>query len=59
MSSWWRRGGPRTLPVPGSSGHGTVVRAAAPLKRLGVGRYDKAKWRDGDEVARSSPTVLR
>ncbi|WP_329315685.1 GntR family transcriptional regulator [Streptomyces sp. NBC_01262] len=37
--------------VTSSRGHGTVVRAAAPLKRLGVGRYDKAKWRDGDEVA--------
>lgn len=34
-----------------SRGHGTVVRRKAPLKRLGIGRYDKAKWRDGDEVA--------
>jgi GntR family transcriptional regulator len=25
--------------------------AQAPLKRLGIARYDKAKWRDGDEVA--------
>ncbi|MGW0625984.1 GntR family transcriptional regulator [Streptomyces sp. NPDC002758] len=32
-------------------GHGTVVRRKAPLKRLGIARYDKAKWRDGDEVA--------
>ncbi|MFG3363044.1 GntR family transcriptional regulator [Streptomyces griseofuscus] len=32
-------------------GHGTVVRQKAPLKRLGIARYDKAKWRDGDEVA--------
>ncbi|MFI1838207.1 GntR family transcriptional regulator [Streptomyces olivaceoviridis] len=32
-------------------GHGTVVRPKAPLKRLGIARYDKAKWRDGDEVA--------
>lgn len=22
-----------------------------PIKRLGISRYDKAKWRDGDEVA--------
>ncbi|MFM9658363.1 MULTISPECIES: GntR family transcriptional regulator [Streptomyces] len=32
-------------------GHGTVVRPKSPLKRLGIARYDKAKWRDGDEVA--------
>ncbi|MFH8393381.1 GntR family transcriptional regulator [Streptomyces sp. NPDC018036] len=32
-------------------GHGTVVRSKPPLKRLGIARYDKAKWRDGDEVA--------
>ncbi|WP_138904445.1 GntR family transcriptional regulator [Streptomyces albidochromogenes] len=32
-------------------GHGTVVRPKTPLKRLGIARYDKAKWRDGDEVA--------
>ncbi|NEC25235.1 GntR family transcriptional regulator [Streptomyces sp. SID8111] len=37
--------------VTSSRGHGTVVRQQAPLKRLGVERYDKAKWRDGDEVA--------
>lgn len=37
--------------VTSSRGHGTVVRQPAPLKRLGIGRYDKAKWRDGDEVA--------
>lgn len=34
-----------------SRGHGTVVREQTPLKRLGIARYDKAKWRDGDEVA--------
>ncbi|MFG2194447.1 GntR family transcriptional regulator [Streptomyces sp. NPDC048639] len=34
-----------------SRGHGTIVRQQAPLKRLGIYRYDKAKWRDGDEVA--------
>ncbi|WP_237322127.1 GntR family transcriptional regulator [Streptomyces sp. JJ36] len=34
-----------------SRGHGTVVRQPVPLKRLGIYRYDKAKWRDGDEVA--------
>ncbi|WP_030955871.1 GntR family transcriptional regulator, partial [Streptomyces sp. NRRL S-481] len=34
-----------------SRGHGTTVRPKAPLKRLGIARYDKAKWRDGDEVA--------
>ncbi|GGQ66259.1 GntR family transcriptional regulator [Kitasatospora griseola] len=32
-------------------GHGTVVRAQAPLKRIGIERYDKAKWLHGDEVA--------
>ncbi|MFF3759780.1 GntR family transcriptional regulator [Streptomyces sp. NPDC002185] len=37
--------------VSSSRGHGTVVRERAPLKRLGIARYDKAKWRDGDEVA--------
>jgi DNA-binding GntR family transcriptional regulator len=37
--------------VTSSRGHGTVVREQTPLKRLGIGRYDKAKWRDGDEVA--------
>ncbi|MGW6259252.1 GntR family transcriptional regulator [Streptomyces sp. NPDC055085] len=37
--------------VTSSRGHGTVVRQQVPLKRLGVARYDKAKWRDGDEVA--------
>ncbi|WP_320775497.1 GntR family transcriptional regulator [Streptomyces sp. CRN 30] len=37
--------------VTSSRGHGTVVRKRFPLKRLGIARYDKAKWRDGDEVA--------
>ncbi|MEV5777560.1 GntR family transcriptional regulator [Streptomyces antimycoticus] len=37
--------------VTSSRGHGTVVRQRTPLKRLGTARYDKAKWRDGDEVA--------
>lgn len=37
--------------VTSSRGHGTVVRPRLPLKRIGVERYDKAKWRDGDEVA--------
>jgi DNA-binding GntR family transcriptional regulator len=37
--------------VISSRGHGTVVRERAPLKRLGIERYDKAKWRDGDQVA--------
>ncbi|MFB7539459.1 GntR family transcriptional regulator [Streptomyces zaomyceticus] len=37
--------------VTSSRGHGTIVRERAPLKRLGIVRYDKAKWRDGDEVA--------
>ncbi|MCP3822503.1 GntR family transcriptional regulator [Streptomyces sp. A3M-1-3] len=37
--------------VTSSRGHGTVVRHQTPLKRLGISRYDKAKWRDGDEVA--------
>jgi DNA-binding GntR family transcriptional regulator len=37
--------------VTSSRGHGTVVREQTPLKRLGIARYDKAKWRDSDEVA--------
>ncbi|GAB2799526.1 GntR family transcriptional regulator [Streptomyces daliensis] len=37
--------------VTSSRGHGTVVRPQTPLKRLSIERYDKAKWRDGDEVA--------
>lgn len=37
--------------VTSSRGVGTTVRAQTPLKRIGIGRYDKAKWRDGDEVA--------
>ncbi|MFI8997020.1 GntR family transcriptional regulator [Streptomyces sp. NPDC053542] len=37
--------------VTSSRGHGTVVRQQTPLKRLGIARYDKAKWRDADEVA--------
>jgi DNA-binding GntR family transcriptional regulator len=37
--------------VTSSRGHGTVVRQQTPLKRLGIARYDKAKWRDGDQVA--------
>ncbi|MEW2138450.1 GntR family transcriptional regulator [Streptomyces sp. NPDC005409] len=37
--------------VTSSRGVGTMVRAQMPLKRIGISRYDKAKWRDGDEVA--------
>ncbi|MFJ9550750.1 GntR family transcriptional regulator [Streptomyces erythrochromogenes] len=37
--------------VTSSRGVGTMVRAQTPLKRIGIIRYDKAKWRDGDEVA--------
>ncbi|MFE6305202.1 GntR family transcriptional regulator [Nocardiopsis sp. NPDC057823] len=37
--------------VTSSRGHGTRVRPQLPLKRIGVERYDKAKWRDGDQVA--------
>ncbi|TXL86883.1 GntR family transcriptional regulator [Streptomyces sp. IB2014 016-6] len=37
--------------VTSSRGHGTVVRQQTPLKRLSTERYDKVKWRDGDEVA--------
>ncbi|MER5417816.1 GntR family transcriptional regulator [Streptomyces virginiae] len=37
--------------VTSSRGVGTMVRAQTPLKRVGISRYDKAKWRDGDEVA--------
>ncbi|MEU6015974.1 GntR family transcriptional regulator [Streptomyces sp. NPDC047515] len=37
--------------VTSSRGHGTIVRPLVPLKRLGIERYDKAKWRDSDEVA--------
>ncbi|MEV7035134.1 GntR family transcriptional regulator [Streptomyces sp. NPDC093272] len=32
-------------------GRGTTVRPRPRLKRVGIDRYDKAKWRDGDEVA--------
>ncbi|KIQ61994.1 GntR family transcriptional regulator [Kitasatospora griseola] len=37
--------------VTSSRGHGTRVRPQNPLKRIGIERYDKVKWRDGDEVA--------
>lgn len=37
--------------VTSSRGHGTAVRPPAALQRLGIDRYDKAKWRDDDEVA--------
>ncbi|MCU8595870.1 GntR family transcriptional regulator [Streptomyces sp. A13(2022)] len=37
--------------VTSTRGHGTVVREQVPLKRLGIARYDKVKWRDGDDVA--------
>ncbi|MFJ6778752.1 GntR family transcriptional regulator [Streptomyces yangpuensis] len=37
--------------VTSSRGVGTMVRAQTPLKRIGISRYDKATWRDGDEVA--------
>ncbi|WP_030709324.1 GntR family transcriptional regulator [Streptomyces sp. NRRL F-2580] len=37
--------------VTSSRGVGTMVRPQTPLKRIGISRYDKAKWRDGDEVA--------
>ncbi|MET9612962.1 GntR family transcriptional regulator [Kitasatospora indigofera] len=37
--------------VTSSRGHGTTVRPQTPLKRIGIDRYDKVKWRDGDEVA--------
>ena len=37
--------------VTSSRGHGTTVRPQTPLKRIGIERYDKVKWRDGDEVA--------
>ncbi|MFF8263494.1 GntR family transcriptional regulator [Streptomyces virginiae] len=37
--------------VTSSRGVGTMVRAQTPLKRIGISRYDKARWRDGDEVA--------
>lgn len=43
--------------VTSSRGHGTVVRERAPLKRLGTDRYDKAKWRDNDEVAFAADRV--
>lgn len=35
----------------GRTGAGVYVRPRPPLRRLGVERYDKAKWRDADEVA--------
>ncbi|MFE0459580.1 GntR family transcriptional regulator [Kitasatospora sp. NPDC058965] len=37
--------------VSSSRGHGTIVRPQSPLKRIGIERYDKVKWRDADEVA--------
>lgn len=33
------------------------MRQQVPLKRLGIARYDKAKWRDGDEVAFTADRV--
>ncbi len=37
--------------VVGRTGAGVYVRPRPPLRRLGVDRYDKAKWRDCDQVA--------
>jgi DNA-binding GntR family transcriptional regulator len=37
--------------VTSTRGHGTIVRPRSALKRLGITRYDKVKWRDSDEVA--------
>ncbi|MQY16225.1 putative HTH-type transcriptional regulator YurK [Streptomyces sp. RB5] len=37
--------------VTGRQGGGVFVRTRPPMKRLGIQRYDKARWRDGDEVA--------
>ncbi|MGO4417477.1 GntR family transcriptional regulator [Streptomyces sp. MCAF7] len=37
--------------VTSRQGGGVYARTRPPLKRLGIERYDKAKWRDGDEVA--------
>ncbi|MYV56635.1 GntR family transcriptional regulator [Streptomyces sp. SID3212] len=43
--------------VTSSRRHSTVVRQQSPLKRLGAGRYDKAKCRDGDQVGAVSPDL--
>ncbi|MGI5532495.1 GntR family transcriptional regulator [Streptomyces syringium] len=37
--------------VTSRQGGGVYARTRPPLKRLGISRYDKVKWRDGDEVA--------
>ncbi|MFE9258577.1 GntR family transcriptional regulator [Streptomyces sp. NPDC006879] len=37
--------------VTSRQGGGVYARNRPPLKRLGMQRYDKAKWRDSDEVA--------
>lgn len=37
--------------VTSRQGGGVYARDRPPLKRLGIQRYDKAKWRDSDEVA--------
>lgn len=37
--------------VTSRQGGGVYAREKPPLKRLGIARYDKAKWRDSDEVA--------
>ncbi|MEV7217880.1 GntR family transcriptional regulator [Kitasatospora cineracea] len=37
--------------VTSRQGGGVYAREQRPIKRLGIQRYDKAKWRDADEVA--------
>jgi GntR family transcriptional regulator len=37
--------------VTARQGSGVYARSRPPLRRLGIQRYDKAKWRDSDEVA--------
>lgn len=43
--------------VSGRTGAGVYVRSRPPLRRLGIDRYDKAKWRDADLVAFAADRV--
>ncbi|KJE20933.1 transcriptional regulator, GntR family [Frankia torreyi] len=43
--------------VSGRAGAGVYVRSRPPLRRLGIDRYDKAKWRGADLVAFAADRV--
>ncbi|CAO5252339.1 GntR family transcriptional regulator [Frankia sp. AgKG'84/4] len=43
--------------VSGRTGAGVYVRSRPPLRRLGIDRYDKAKWRNADLVAFAADRV--